>query len=152
MVAHLCQALQRDVAKGGLGKELQQDFDDIGLEDVAERDPGQVGVERGQGGANQVWLLAGVQHKQAELMNKPKFRIQGLLQVLDFCLQAFPWGSEKLHALLKGDLPCLNSASMRLRDWLNDCCGSLCPALVFEPFFIIALARMDNADARTNFL
>jgi len=56
MTAHCNTHLQRHVAEGGLREQLQQDLEQVGLKDVAQRHPGEVDRQRVQRGADEVRL------------------------------------------------------------------------------------------------
>lgn len=85
--SHLCQALQRHVAKGRLGKQLQQHLQQVPLEDVAQRHPGQEHAERLQRGPNELRLARVVQHEHAQLVDSFEFHRERLLELLRFGLR-----------------------------------------------------------------
>lgn len=86
---HLGQTLQREVAKGRLREEPQQDVDHLRFENVAQRDPRQVGVQRAQRGPGEVGRARVVEHKETQVVDQPKLVVERRLELSGFCLRTW---------------------------------------------------------------
>ena len=86
LAADLGEALEGNIAVGRLREELEEDLNDVGLKNVAQGHPGEVGVQGGERGADQVRALARAQHKEAELMDEAKLGVERVFELLGLCL------------------------------------------------------------------
>lgn len=70
-----------------LREKVQKYLHEVGLEDVAQRHPSEVHVQRRQRGANELRLLGVGEHEEAQVMDEAELIIQLLLQLADLDLR-----------------------------------------------------------------